>query len=125
MKFKPLLLLLITSPLAGATGNATFPQSVASGDPHADSVILWTRVDGLTINANVALKISVTGSTALVGTGTELTGTNLWTGGTLAALAAHDGVVKLAAAGLQPDTTYYYQFTYNGTRSPIGRFSCA
>jgi phosphodiesterase/alkaline phosphatase D-like protein/2',3'-cyclic-nucleotide 2'-phosphodiesterase (5'-nucleotidase family) len=125
MKFKPLLFLLVTSPLAGAVGNATFPQSVASGDPQDDSIILWTRVDGLAADATVTLKISATGSTALVGTATELTGTNLWTSGPVPALAAHDGVVKLAATGLQPDTTYYYQFTYNGTRSPIGRTKTA
>jgi 2',3'-cyclic-nucleotide 2'-phosphodiesterase (5'-nucleotidase family)/phosphodiesterase/alkaline phosphatase D-like protein len=30
-------------------------------------------------------------------------------------------VVKVKATGLTADTTYYYQFTYNGNRSPIGR----
>ncbi|NBV34229.1 MAG: hypothetical protein EBR81_10720, partial [Proteobacteria bacterium] len=73
----------------------------------------------------MSLKISSSGTLALVGSQEELSGSNLWSGGKLAAQASHDGVVKMVASGLQADTYYYYQFTYNGTRSPIGRTKTA
>jgi alkaline phosphatase D len=107
---------------------------VASGDPRSASVILWTRVvDGHTaVDRSVTLHISrdspdlqSTGTIADVGTTVVLGGMNLWTGGALTAQSAHDGVVKTKATGLSADTTYYYQFTYNGNRSPIGRTKTA
>lgn len=108
-------------------GSPFFPLSVASGDPRETGVVLWTRLmDGDTaVNRSVSLHLSTTGSLAEVGTTGVLGGANLWTGGTLTAQSAHDGVVKVKATGLDPDTTYYYQFTYNGERSPIGRTKTA
>ncbi len=114
------------------TEPARFPQSIASGDPRPDSVVLWTRlVDGDTaVDRTVSLKVSTTGTLAEVGTDSILGGTNLWTGGSLTAQSAHDGVVKvqltsLNLTGLAPDTRYYYQFSYNDGSttwySPIGR----
>ena len=35
--------------------------------------------------------------------------------------ALRDNTVKVDAAGLRPDTTYYYRFTAEGAASPIGR----
>ena len=104
-----------------------FPQSVASGDPRSSSVVLWTRLmDGDTaVNRTVTLHVSMTGTLANVGTTAALGGTNIWTGGALTAQAAHDGVVKVKVGSLTADTTYYYQFTYNGQRSPIGRTKTA
>lgn len=116
---------------AAAVGTPFFPQSVASGDPTASSVVLWTRlVDGDTASdRTVNLKISTEGSTVLIGTTGELPGANLHTGGTLTAQAVHDGCVKTLVSGLTPHTTYYYQFSYsdNGeTRySAIGRTKTA
>ncbi len=117
--------LLLTTVASLATGNPRFPQSVASGDPSSGSVVLWTRVAGLGADGLVSLKISSSGTLALVGSHEELSGTNLWSGGKLTAQTSHDGVVKMVASGLQADTYYYYQFTYNGTRSPIGRTKTA
>ena len=104
-----------------------FPQSVASGDPRSSSVVLWTRVlDGHTAaNRTVTLHLSTTGTIADVGTTAALGGANVWTGGALTAQSAHDGVVKVKVGSLAADTTYYYQFTYNGQRSPIGRTKTA
>lgn len=108
-------------------GSRFFPQSVASGDPREASVVLWTRLmDGDTaVDRSVSLHLSTSGSLAEVGTTEPLGGANLWTGGNLTAQSAHDGVVKVKATGLDPETTYYYQFTYNGERSPIGRTKTA
>lgn len=113
--------------VAPENGSRFFPQSVASGDPREAGVVLWTRLmDGDTAaNRSVTLHLSTTGSLAEVGTTGTLGGANLWVGGTLTAQSAHDGVVKVKATGLDPDTTYYYQFTYNGERSPIGRTKTA
>ena len=117
----------VTVNVGPATGSPFFPQSVASGDPRETGVVLWTRLmDGDTaVDRSVSLHLSTTGSLAEVGTNGALGGTNLWTGGTLTAQSAHDGVVKVKATGLVPDTTYYYQFSYNGERSPIGRTKTA
>ena len=112
----------------GSTATTSyFPQSVASGDPRSSSVVLWTRVlDGHTAaNREVSLHLSTTGTIADVGTTALLGGTNVWAGGTLTAQSAHDGVVKVKVGSLTADTTYYYQFTYNGQRSPIGRTKTA
>ncbi|MCL4176915.1 MAG: alkaline phosphatase D family protein [Verrucomicrobia bacterium] len=44
----------------------------------------------------------------------------------LVARAAHDGCVKVAAAGLQPATHYWYRFVYQDTQfSPVGRTKTA
>ncbi|MBU6303154.1 MAG: alkaline phosphatase D family protein, partial [Verrucomicrobia bacterium] len=116
----------VTLTVSPASGFTYFPNSVASGDPRETSVVLWTRVlDGNTsVDRPVALRIlknTTTGSVPVVGATTELQGTNVWTGGTLTAQSAHDGVVKVKVTGLDADSTYFYQFTYNGQRSPIGR----
>jgi phosphodiesterase/alkaline phosphatase D-like protein/uncharacterized protein YjiK/2',3'-cyclic-nucleotide 2'-phosphodiesterase (5'-nucleotidase family) len=118
---------LFTIAVAPASGSAYFPQSVASGDPRSSSVVLWTRLmDGDTaVNRSVTLHVSTTGTLANVGTTAALGGTNVWTGGALTAQAAHDGVVKVKVGSLTADTTYFYQFTYNGQRSPIGRTKTA
>jgi phosphodiesterase/alkaline phosphatase D-like protein len=42
-----------------AAANDYFPQSVASGDPRPDSVVLWTRVDSPTDEEPKALLLEV------------------------------------------------------------------
>lgn len=97
------------------TGTAGFLHGVASGDPLANAVILWTRVTppgnggG---NAPVSVDFFVAtdpGMNALVKTGRVSTD------------ASRDYTVKVDADGLQPNTTYYYRFSTAGTMSPTGR----
>lgn len=90
---------------------AVFPQSVASGDPRANSVVLWTRVehsgsDDLSVGVEVA---------------TDDGFTNLVVGEYLTALAAHDHCLKVRVIGLQADTVYYYRFTYGRATTNTGR----
>ena len=98
----------------GGTGTepeGTFGHGVASGDPLADRVILWTRVTP-----------SVTGS---VDVGWEVAADALFAGvvtsGTASTSQARDYTVKVDVAGLQPGTAYYYRFKYLNERSSIGR----
>jgi alkaline phosphatase D len=95
-----------------------FPQSVASGDPRPDSVVLWTR------GVNPSHPGSATKLALQVGTDAELTSLVVELDG-LEALPAHDHALKVKVTNLQPRTTYYYRFTYeqDGKRyaSPVGR----
>ncbi len=88
---------------------APFLHGVASGDPLADRVVLWTRVDGtgtVPVRWTVALDPAMR---RVVRTGTTTAG------------PARDHCVKVDVAGLQPRTTYYYAFEARGVRSMVGR----
>ncbi|MCK0129633.1 alkaline phosphatase D family protein [Erythrobacter sp. F6033] len=98
------------TPASARTFGTGFTHGVASGEPHSDSVLLWTRyvgeVDTLTwrISKNADLSQPVSEGYALV---TE----------------QRDYCVKaIAKEGLEPDTWYYFQFgAPDGTQSEIGR----
>lgn len=88
-----------------------FAHGVASGDPLADRVILWTRVTP-TAPGNFVVGWEVSSDAnfgAIVGRGSASTG------------PAQDYTVKVDATGLQPASTYYYRFSYGEQRSPVGR----
>lgn len=91
---------------------APFFHGVASGDPLADRVILWTRLtlQDTTQSALVSWRIAAdTGFTDIVNSGIVATGPE------------RDYTVKVDADGLLPDTWYYYQFEHAGSRSLTGR----
>ena len=94
------------SQIAGIEQGAQyFPQSVASGDPRPDSVILWTRVnDAALAAADYQVRVIVTKDRffSQVVMNQEVT-----------AQAAYDHCVKLKVSGLQPGTTYLYFFVYS------------
>jgi alkaline phosphatase D len=88
-----------------------FYHGVASGDPLADRVIIWTRVtpeQDQTINGNYVMATD----TALK---------NVVKTGTFSTDITKDYTVKLDVLGLSANTTYYYAFTALGKRSMIGR----
>jgi phosphodiesterase/alkaline phosphatase D-like protein len=118
---------------AAATGaNWWFPQSIASGDPRDDSIILWTRVLDLALtatadaNASVAVNLKVTAAdnSASLDTDTALTGT-LVANVMVPAYTDFDGTVRHKLAGLAAGTVYFYQFTAGDVRSKVGRFKTA
>ncbi|MFH8747006.1 alkaline phosphatase D family protein [Streptomyces rimosus] len=96
-----------------------FQHGVASGDPLPDGILLWTRVtpepgavpgSGLGRDTTVGWEVAADqdfGSVVARGTATTT--------------AAADHTVKADVRGLAPATTYYYRFTVEGTRSPVGR----
>ena len=93
------------SPVAG---DVFFPQSVASGDPKADSVILWTRVVDATTSGDLSLTLEVArdaGFTKLV----KLDGKASLK---VSALAKFDGCIKVRVENLESAKDYHYRFLY-------------
>jgi alkaline phosphatase D len=86
-----------------------FRHGVASGEPGADRMLLWTRVTGLG-EADGRWRIATDPAMRkVVGEGRFI------------ALAERDFTVKVMAQGLKPATDYWYQFEAGGQRSPVGR----
>ncbi|KAI0593895.1 PhoD-like phosphatase-domain-containing protein [Biscogniauxia sp. FL1348] len=125
-----------------------YTHGVASGDPLADAVVLWTRV--APSRASDPSNVTVEGPVPLYSHDTEtyvradprpvcvewrvfLPGSN--GGGGAAAVASGrawttsdiDYTVKVEATGLRPFTTYNYQFSVCGSNntSPVGRTKTA
>jgi alkaline phosphatase D len=89
-----------------------FQHGVASGDPLADRVILWTRVTPRNPRTVLVVRYEVATDPALrriVARGSVRTG------------AWRDHTVKVDAVGLQSGTTYYYRFHTEYASSPVGR----
>src|SRR5689334_1294433 len=90
-----------------------YPHGVASGDPHPDSVILWTRrppsaestASKLTLELSESADFRHVVSSAVAGVS-----------------AANDWTCRVLAAGLKPDHVYWYRFTdEHGFGSRVGR----
>ncbi|KAF2874066.1 PhoD-like phosphatase-domain-containing protein [Massariosphaeria phaeospora] len=117
-----------------------FTHGVASGDPYADSVILWTRVGPTDDNDRSNVTVSgyaglfnhdveryVAVSKAPVCVEYRVYGDegmeDVVDGGTVYTSSDVDYTVKVEAKNLQPFTTYYYQFSVcnSNTKSIVGR----
>jgi alkaline phosphatase D len=89
----------------------SFDHGVASGDPLARKVILWTRVSSerggiVPVQWEVALDAAFR---RVVRAGIAL------------ADGRKDHTVKVDVSGLKPDTAYHYRFAVGHTLSPVGR----
>ncbi|HMF03796.1 MAG TPA: alkaline phosphatase D family protein [Acidimicrobiia bacterium] len=95
-------------------GQGRFLHGVASGDPTAGSIVLWTRVtredDVASPGVSVRWTIRDESSRHDVASGEAL------------ASSDHDDTVHVAVDGLAPDTAYTYSFAADGESSPAGRF---
>lgn len=88
-----------------------FYHGVASGDPTAESVIIWTRVTPEQAGAvNVDYRVA-----------TDPGFQNIVTSGQIVTDESLDYTVKIDVSGLQPGSTYYYYFSALGANSLIGR----
>jgi len=89
-----------------------FTHSVASGEPAATSVLLWTRyVPAGGAEARLRVELSETADFARIAGGGEMV-TGPW----------RDHTAKLTVAGLKPGTRYHFRFVApDGSMSPIGR----
>ena len=95
-----------------AASAVQFPDGVASGDVTSTRAILWTRVD---VADNI--KLEVFNNAALKPPKVFK--------GKLKTSAARDLTVKIDAAGLKPNTRYWYRFKKDEDASPVGTFKTA
>jgi alkaline phosphatase D len=90
-----------------------FPEGVASGDPHSDSVILWTRRPPFGSSEAHRLTVEVAEDAhfkrVVAHAITNVSGKTDWT-------------CRVLAAGLKPRSVYWYRFTdEHGFGSRLGR----
>jgi alkaline phosphatase D len=114
---------LLAPGLPAFASSTYFRHCVASGDPLPDRVVLWTRVTptddalpGSGVGPTVTVDYEVAEDSAfsrVVVRGSAPTGTD------------RDHTVKLDVAGLLPGRWYFYRFTLDGQRSPVGRTKTA
>ncbi len=93
-----------------------FPQSVASGDPSVNGIVLWTRVDPTSQTAGSLLACQIAADPAFA---------KVLAHGVVALTMDTDNTAKLPITlngVLQPFTLYYYRFIYNNIPSRTGRF---
>lgn len=98
---------------ASPTGEQVFQHGVASGDPLAQGVIIWTRVtppDPQVSAVPVSWEVACTPDFRTV-----------VQSGNAAASSAHDFTVKIDVSGLQANTQYWYRFHALGATSRTGR----
>ena len=95
-----------------ALPSVTFLHGVASGDPLADRVILWTRVTPDQSGVVVPVEVKVASDPAMQQMVSSYTTTTN---------ADADYCVKIDADGLDAGRWYYYQFQVGETQSPVGR----
>ncbi len=91
---------------------AVFAHGVASGDPLADRVILWTRVTPSSPDDLLSVEWQIASDAAM---------RNVLQHGVTSTNSSFDFTVKVDVTRLDPGGTYYYQFSYKGALSPIGR----
>ncbi|MCA9634206.1 MAG: alkaline phosphatase D family protein [Myxococcales bacterium] len=95
-------------------GSAYFPQSVCSGDPKSDSVILWTRLVDADAGGDLSLELHVAKDENFK----ERVSLNGQSSMSLTAESAFDGCVKVRVTALEPGAYYWYRFVYKkGDRS--------
>lgn len=89
-----------------------FTHSVASGEPGATTMLLWTRyVPANGAPAKLTVEVAETPDFTRIVAGGEMV-TGPW----------RDHTAKVTVGGLRPGTRYHYRFVApDGTRSPIGR----
>lgn len=101
------------SPTIPSRGVPGFSHSVASGDPHPDSVVLWTRLDPVGRTGLVAVTWEVAADEAFSG---------VLARGVAQTSAIRDWTVNVVARGLSDGRTYWYRFVDDvGNVSPVGR----
>ena len=92
---------------------ALYPEGVASGDPQADSVLLWTRRPGADAKASVHLTCEVAADPAFE---------HIVTTAHVKLSPASDWTCRVLVGGLEPAHEYWYRFTdADGNGSRMGR----
>ncbi len=97
---------------SGDDDRVAFLHGVASGDPTASAVMLWTRATPSNPGRIYELEWELS---------TDVAFTNPVRRGVAYAEPERDFTVKVDATGLNAGTSYFYRFVFAGERSPIGR----
>ncbi|MFK7828292.1 MAG: alkaline phosphatase [Congregibacter sp.] len=87
-----------------------FRHGVASGDPDRESLVIWTRISGLSGAVQVDWQIALDPEFKTV-----------MSRGTVSASAKHDYTVKVLVSSLEAGKTYFYRFHLPDGYSPVGR----
>ena len=97
---------------ASQSTGGVFAHGVASGDPDANSVIIWTRLtpEGSPNAVDVDWEVSSDDSFA-----------DIKSAGATRTSQSKDWTVKILADGLAPGQTYYFRFRSGAVMSPTGR----
>lgn len=91
---------------------APFYHGVASGDPLADRVVIWTRVTPQDSLPKIAVTWEISADQDF---------STVLQSDTLSTTPLRDYTVKVDVTGLSPDTYYYYRFKALNATSPTGR----
>ena len=104
---------------AAAAQAATFPQSVASGDPQPNGIVLWTRIDPSQQGGAYADMVSWQ-----IASDASFGAASILAAGVATLDLTRDNTVKLPVtqSALQPYTGYFYRFIYNQVASRTGQF---
>jgi alkaline phosphatase D len=120
-------------PPAASGSGWQFPQSLASGDPRPDGIMLWTRVvpanadpvaSSSQADFSIRLQISSADHASKLGSNAALSG-SLVLDTQLPVRAEFDHTVRHKVSGLEAGKTYFYQFIAGDLRSKVGRFKTA
>ena len=98
---------------SSSRASGTFAHGIASGDPRADSVILWTRITPTDANGGPVKLLWEVSPTEDFSTA-EFSGTVM-------ASAATNWTAKVEAKELKAGAAYYYRFLLGEDSSPIGQ----
>jgi len=93
-----------------------FNHGVASGDPGANRIVIWTRISAKIPNALPVPSIPIKWEMA-----TDKAFRKIRRKGKVTTDASRDYTVKVDATGLKPGQTYYYRFKVGEYISPVGR----
>ena len=98
-----------------------FQLGIASGEPDANSVVLWTRLAPSPLDADGQGGMATTDVPVDWQVSTTDTFSTLVASGTVTASYAAAHSVHVIAGGLNPDSDYFYRFRAQGIISPVGR----
>ena len=98
-----------------------FQLGIASGEPDANSVVLWTRLAPSPLNADGQGGMANADVVVDWQVSTTDTFSTLVASGSVTASYAAAHSVHVIAGGLNPDSDYFYRFRAQGHLSPVGR----
>ena len=99
-----------------AADTPRFGLGIASGQPRADGMVLWTRITGVDLPPTVEVRWELSRDEAF---------TDIAASGTEAAQVDSAHSVHAEPAGLQPGRRYWYRFSALGQQSAAGRTGTA